>query len=437
MARLKDKDLKPLYEAAERFVEVALRGQDSLFTPGNAVWSDATIQDLYHRFVEQPDYSKRSFELKLQEQLSGAPPETYQLAGEILYVHFLPGKSTGGERKRDVLNTVLGWSPDPVQIPPELAKALDKGLAAEGVAFRIRRPDQLAYLLLFIRKWKTLSDQERSDALKDPWAFKEVVFSVPIHGARSQAEILLHLVHPDSFEAIMSQQHKEQIAEAFKGLVEEPTDDVERKLLQIRRKLGDQYGLDFRFYSPELIMQWNPKADPWTYFVRFAKAFYELPGFDESERDYKLRIAEQAKPVIEALRREINEDHIEQLQKVLRHREQNFVRWQDFEPLLQWCRREQTAAYEAISAVSDSARSSEERIRAFTERLPKEIVKNSASRTTLAGFFLFCHEPTEFPPFRFKPFDRGCQWTGFPKTSHKEEEAQRYMHALSFLDRMI
>jgi hypothetical protein len=48
-------DAEAVYEAAERWVDAALRIDDSLFTPGVAIWAAPVIDDLYHRFVEQPD----------------------------------------------------------------------------------------------------------------------------------------------------------------------------------------------------------------------------------------------------------------------------------------------------------------------------------------------------------------------------------------------
>ena len=47
----------------------------------------------------------------------------------------------------------------------------------------------------------------------DPWTFKDVLFAVPMpKGSYIQREALLHLVHPDTFESIVSRGYKEQIA---------------------------------------------------------------------------------------------------------------------------------------------------------------------------------------------------------------------------------
>ena len=130
-----------IYDAADLWIDVALRHDDSLFTPGQAIWSPTVLADLYERFVENPDEShEKSFEQKFEEQLSGAAPETFQLAGELLFIHFLVADDMSGDHKRTVIARVLGWSPEPVAIPEKLGLALEYGIAATGVAFRTIGP---------------------------------------------------------------------------------------------------------------------------------------------------------------------------------------------------------------------------------------------------------------------------------------------------------
>ena len=62
MARITSTNVQPFYAAAQRFVGAALRADDALFTPGPPVWSLANIDDLYRRFVENPDEGGNNFE---------------------------------------------------------------------------------------------------------------------------------------------------------------------------------------------------------------------------------------------------------------------------------------------------------------------------------------------------------------------------------------
>jgi 5-methylcytosine-specific restriction protein B len=202
MAKINDPDLAPLYAAAELFVDNALRKRDSLFTPGTAIWTDAQIADLHERMVINAEYSSASFLEKLNRQLQGASPTTIQFAAELLFVHLLPGKSPGGERKRDLLGQVLSWSTTPTLLPDGLAMVLDHHLAGVGPDWNTGQPNHLEYLMKFLQTWWIHSQEDRERALIDPWSFKSIASSVQVKKAQSQAQILLHLVHPDSFEPI-------------------------------------------------------------------------------------------------------------------------------------------------------------------------------------------------------------------------------------------
>lgn len=192
MARVNLPSNQPFYDAAQRFVDAALRTDDSLFTPGTPVWSQAFIDDLHRRFVENPDEGGDSFDVKFRRQLQDAPPEVYQLAGELIFVHLLiAAGNIGYDAKRMLIARVLNWSPAPVAIPAPLDQALRHGLARVGTAFLTYRPFQLGFLLSFVRAWKRLPAAERDAALADPWAFKRVLFSQPIHHAYAQREALL------------------------------------------------------------------------------------------------------------------------------------------------------------------------------------------------------------------------------------------------------
>jgi hypothetical protein len=132
--RLQRASASVVYDAASRFVDAALRADDSLFTPGTAVWSRDNLDALHRYFVERPDDSSDSFLTKFRRQLEDAPDLTIQLAAEALFVHFLIAVMSG-EAKRAVINPVLGWMRTPIAIPSQLDAALDEGIASPGAAF--------------------------------------------------------------------------------------------------------------------------------------------------------------------------------------------------------------------------------------------------------------------------------------------------------------
>ena len=255
-------DRERVYEAADRFVQAALRTDDSLFTPGTAVWTRQTLDELHKRFIESPDTSSDAFEVKLQRQLSGATRPTLQLMAEVLYVHFLVASSTvGGQRKRDLVNLVLSWSSGTVAVPPELDAALNEGVAAVGTAFNTYRPFQLYLIIDSICAFKQKSEEEQQALLDDPWAFKEFLFSIPIHAAYSQREALLHLVFPDVFENIVSRDNKRRITDAFREELPGREQDVDRALLAIRKSLEERHGGHIDFYGPGFVEKWQSPGE--------------------------------------------------------------------------------------------------------------------------------------------------------------------------------
>jgi 5-methylcytosine-specific restriction protein B len=254
--------LKLCYSAARRAVERTLQEDDSLFTPGQPIWSLTNIRDLYDRFVRHPDTSADTFETKFRRQLNGAPAATIQLAGELLYVHFLVPADMSGQAKRTLINEVLSWSPNPVTIPDELATTLDDGFVTVGMAYKIHRVQQLRFMLDLYKGWKQLDDTERARLLKDPWAFKTWVCDIPVQGAQSQREALLHIVHPKTFEDIVSQKYKSKIANAFHDRVSSSANDVDRQLLEIRQSLTAEAGHPISYYAAPLRSKWLDDQPP-------------------------------------------------------------------------------------------------------------------------------------------------------------------------------
>ena len=259
MAKRPGAEAARIYAGATVFTDHALRRDGSLFSPDKPVWVASTIDDLDNRFVKRPDESSDSFEVKLHRQLAGAPQATAQLTAEMLYIHLLITMQLKGQTKRDLINGVLALAKPVVPIPASLGEALDGGLCNAGQGFLYRRPFLIRFLVEFAKAWKAAPAATRSTAIEDPWAFKRFVFDISAQTARSQQHALLHLVHPDAFEAIVSEHHKDLIAAAFHAHVSNAADDVDQQLAQIRAALTPRYGPTFSFYQGDVKAQWLPE----------------------------------------------------------------------------------------------------------------------------------------------------------------------------------
>jgi 5-methylcytosine-specific restriction enzyme B len=251
-----------IYAAARQVFDAGLRADGSAFTPNRPVWTVQTAADLDQRFVQAPEVGPARFVERLSRQLAGAPQETVQLAGELTYLYLLPPMDIGVAAKRRLLADVLALAPEPPQVPPDLDAALDGGFARAGTAFHTLRDRQLAWLVHLVQAWKALSPVQQSKCLADPWAFRDLADGVVIDSAYSQRNALLHLAFPETFEPIVSRQHKKLILAAFAEDIPWPTGDEDRDLLALRRQLEQRTDGYVDFYRGDLGRRWRGVTEP-------------------------------------------------------------------------------------------------------------------------------------------------------------------------------
>ena len=437
-----------VYNAAGTWVEHALRTDGSLFTPGQSIWSSRWLGELHQRFLNQPDEPGASFEDKLQAQLKDSPPEVYQLMGEALYFYFLIVATKNSTREQQVINRVLSWSPSPVSIPPDLIAGLTPGIADPGRDFHSGRPFQVGFLIEFIERWKEKGVDEQQMLLGDPWKFREFAMGIDfrsefLKGAsnrtRTQREALLHLVFPDTFEPIVSVDHKEKIANSFAKFVTAPAENVDRRLEQIRPRLEAQYGSGddlFYYNNPEIQSQWDDGYNRylWDDFVGHARNWMETTSLDSDENDYKVEIGRKLSVAREAVL--AGADGWGYLVKngiagnLIHPIEQSkFRHWIDEFP------GDALRALQIMWAKEDAPVA--ERVRAFCGLLPPSASSGTGTRMTVASVLLMALNVHEYPPFRVTIFEQAYERTGYDKPAQGADEAALYEHALGFLGRFI
>ena len=273
-SRKTHKGAEKVYSAAEKWVDCALRNDDSLFTPGKPIWSSDVLIELRSRFLDHPDVGEGDFYGKLKAQLDGCSAEAYQLMAEALYIHFLFISESGMRRdtKKNRVEQVLGWGSPLSTIPSDLVEGLSSGLGGPGQQFFSARPFHVGFIIEFVDQCKALTVDERHRLLDDPWGFKEFVGEIDLQAElfkekptahRAQIHALLHLVFPGTFEGIVSENHKTTIANAptYADYIVNPTDDLDRQLAQIRAGLERKFGADFDFYGRGVGSEWITSDD--------------------------------------------------------------------------------------------------------------------------------------------------------------------------------
>ncbi|MBY5162086.1 AAA family ATPase [Nitriliruptoria bacterium AS10] len=100
---------------------------------------------------------------------------------------------------------------------------------------------------------------------------------------------MLHMVHPDTFEPIVSRKHREAIVEAFRDRIGE-VDDIDRALAEIRSELAEGGKEIDTFYDSDIHRKWDPqRAEVFDQLRRFSELYSDEHLF-EDEREYKLDI---------------------------------------------------------------------------------------------------------------------------------------------------
>ena len=323
---------------------------------------------------------------------------------------------------------------------------LTPGIANPGQYFHMKRPNQVGFLIEFVEQWKELGASEQTRLLDDPWEFKDFVTGREFRSKmligepnsyRTQREALLHLVFPDTFETIVSSNHKHWIAGAFAKFVEEPAEDVDRRLEQIRPEIEARYGSgDSVYYRSEVRAVWDAKysSDLWNEFVGRAREYHDTGQLETEEIKCKLEISSK----LVAARSAVIDNADGWAELVKRGIGGNLIFSVEQKKLRDWIDESSDDALFALQMLwgGDEDQPSE-RMGSFCELLPAQASSGPGTRATLASVLLMGLDVEQYPPFRVTPFGKAYQQTGYGEPEQGANETEIYEHALEFLDRFI
>lgn len=422
-----------LYDVGARFADVALARDSSLFDPSRVVWSKDVLDELHEHFVLGADWGDRSFEEKLESQLASSSDEATLLFAELLYFNLLAAVDMKGPTKRQRVGFVLSLMNDPPDVPDEIDRAFDTGIARVGSG-KNHRYWQLAALIEFARRWKGLPTEQQADLLTDAWQFKDFAGDQEWFKAGLQRESLLHLLFPDDFESIISEPHKKQIVKTFEDLVPDGVADVDRALLEIRKGLEPQFGPELHFYEPDLKKLWQPpKASPWDALARWGAKFVSDPDFDEQERDYKVEFAGRLAGVRDALR--AGDDWVSMFDRDVT-RSINLLNWRQWDEVRTWLQEHPKGAEQAFERLWDPAPPIANRVTDFGEQLGKTI-SGQGTRIAVASVMLMAFDAGTYPPYRPQAFKNYRSLVDYPGPELPCDDGTRLEHALAFFDRVV
>lgn len=259
MPKVERLGLQPVYSAAEQFVERAIINDDSVFTPGTAVWTVANLRHFHRLFIEHEDTSSNSFNVKLQSQLAEAPADVAQLAAEMMFFHSLGVSNQGLVSKRKMIVPLL--ESHGRTFPAEFNAALEHGIANHGAGLS-HRDAYVRCLTRFMLAVKEMPVAERRALCGDGRALRELVFGLQADADSAQRHMLVHLIRPEQFEPMALAAAKDDIIKTFSEFVSDPTANVDDQLADIREALSGRYGDNFNFYDDALKRQWGEASLP-------------------------------------------------------------------------------------------------------------------------------------------------------------------------------
>ncbi|KQZ87365.1 hypothetical protein ASD64_20020 [Mesorhizobium sp. Root157] len=255
-----------MYEAANAWREQSLIGGKSLFDPSETIWTPELLDELDQKFVQNPDESGLNFLDKLKAQLETATPQAKRLMAELMWaINLFPSNITPA-RKREMITQIWSWSAEVLPASqPFLVDDVLGGIGSAGTAFNTHRWRELSFLITSLRALRALDTSIQRAILTNGQKFVEWLEQQPGASNRQLLNILPFLLFPDEFERISSRADKVGILAHFSSEQKSawnnrPASDLDRALLELRRRLETEKGELIDFYSDDLRSQWKPSS---------------------------------------------------------------------------------------------------------------------------------------------------------------------------------
>jgi len=218
MARITNRDITPILNAAFEWRDKCLTGDGSFFSQ-KRLWTLSNVENFNKYFVENLIYEgEETFYQKLEIQLKDAPLETKQLAAEMMWVILLFPRKISPQKKAIDIKKIWDLSGEPLeQIYPDLEKTFAVGVGSTGQAYNNLRWAELVFFTKWLLTFKSLNQEERTQLLSDPWVFGNWLDGIDGSEKRQFRHIVLFLLFPDSFETMSSKNNKDLILKSFES----------------------------------------------------------------------------------------------------------------------------------------------------------------------------------------------------------------------------
>lgn len=273
-----------IYDLADEWKEKCLLENGSMLSKNQNLWTLRNLREPNENMFRDDFVEKRGdFLSKLELQIAPTSPDCKKLIAECIWVLLLFPSNIRSETKRNLLLKVWSWSGENLNKDKRILNDTSLGgIGSAGTAYNTYRWRELILLITSIRNLKENDKQKRAEILWDPWAFSEWFFNVAPHARRRQlGHILSHLLFPDFFERISSENQKHRVLSWFTNtssdeLAKQSVAQIDSALLSLRGRLERERGEEIDFYDPMIaskwknkkwLLIWSPSERPWSNFV--------------------------------------------------------------------------------------------------------------------------------------------------------------------------
>ncbi len=115
----------------------------------------------------------------------------------------------------------------------------------------------------------------------------------------------------------------------------------------------------------------------------------------------------------------------------------NLIYYMQSQDFLKWCETSTEAAEGALRALWDDSVPILERIKSFSELLPKEVLSGRGGRLALASVLCLATDPLDHPVYRWEPLNKAQKLLEYPAPDGGLDEAGLYEHSIEFFDRFL
>ena len=260
-----DVHVAPVYDAAETWKECCLLADGSILSEGTNLWTRELLSEInLDVFSSNFGAHEGDFYDRLRYQTSDFSEDCRKLIAEFMWLFFLFPTNINTDTKNAKVREIWTWSNAELH---GYYKFLDstvlRGIGHAGTAFNTHRWRELVLLIKAMRNFKEKEVDEQREIADDPWKFSSWIDGIAEGQKRALVHILPHLLFPDSFERITSENAKRRVLRHFSDTPGHKVNnmnvtEVNRALLELRNHLEAQHG-EFDFFDKDFADLWKSR----------------------------------------------------------------------------------------------------------------------------------------------------------------------------------